>query len=323
MNNPEDVPINVDDEIAWLNQHRIDKSLSWSALAAVTGMPEGTLNPLLTGKYRGNHENQARRIYQFRQKVASQTERKRSAIAAPDYVRTPTARRFETLLEIAHMGRITVAATGPGTSKTMTARQYKAAMGDTVWLITMRQSSGTLPAMIDAAMRAMKMENKSGWTRQRSAQVMDHIANRDGLIIVDEANHCEWAALEELRGWHDATGVGIALLGNEELMVRIKGGANRHAYARLASRIAHYHIQDMPLEGDVRAYLDAMDIDEPATVKALIDVALSPGNGGLREVQQILEFANMLAIGEETIVEHRHIITAQKTRATQQLRGRA
>lgn len=322
MNNPEDVPINVDDEIAWLAQYRTEKALSWSALAAVTGIAEGTLNPLLTGKYRGNYENQARRIYQFRQKVASQTERKRSALSMPDFIETPSSRQIQLRLEIAQMGRMTLVATSPGTGKSMTAKHYKASIGDTVWYAEMRESSNTIGGMIDKVMKSMDIKHKSGWTRQRSDQICEYVTGREGLIIIDEANHLDFEAIEELRGWHDATGVGVALLGNDEFYVQIKGNG-AHAYARLSSRIASSYVQDAPSESDVRIYLGAMDIDEPETVRLLMKAALNPRSGGLREVRQILEFANMLAIGREEIVEHRHILEAHNTRDKQQLRSRA
>lgn len=323
MNNPEDVPINAQEEIDWLIDYRATKRLSWASLAAVTGIAEGTLNPLLLGKYKGNIDNQARRIFQFRQKVASQTIRSRSALAIPPFIDTPASRDIMLRLEIAQMGRITVVATGPGTGKTMTAQHYKASIGDTVWYAAMLKSSGSIAGMIDKVMRAMKIQHKSGWTRQRSDQVMDFVGDREGLLIIDEANHLDLEAIEELRGWHDATGVGIALLGNEELWVRIKGGADAHAYARLNSRIASSYLQDAPSEDDVRTYLAAIDIDDPDTLKLMVKVALSPRSGGLREVRQILEIANMLAIGREEVVEHCHVVEAERTRSKQQLRRAA
>ena len=321
MSNPENIPIDAEVEIEWMKAYKQRSHLSWPALARECGIPHGTLSTLLTGKYQGNVQAQATRLFQFRQKVESQEARARSALRLPNYIETPTARRIQILLETAHMGRITVAATGPGTGKTMTAREYRDSMSN-VWLATMRQSTRSLTAMIAEVMRAMGLTNKSGWTQQRSGQVVEFVRDRQGLLIVDEANHLEYSAMEELRAWHDETGVGIALLGNEELLMRIKGqgSGNRHAYARLSSRIAHTHIQDMPTEGDVGAFLDAFDLDDPAIRKPLTKIALSPGHGGLREVKQILESANMLAIGDDAALEASHVEAAMTTRSTTWLR---
>lgn len=322
MNDPDKFPINPQDEIDWLLKYQREHQLSWSALANVSGIPQGTLSTLLKGKYEGNIAAQAKRIFQFRQKVESQSVRSYAALAPAPWIETPSARRILFLLENAHMGRIIVVATGPGTSKTMTARHYASSVQPT-YLATMRQTTRTPAAMIDQVMRALRLPSNSGWTRQRAGQIIEFLRDKGALLIIDEANHLEWSSLEELRGWHDEAGVGIALLGNEELMVRIRGGAGSHQYARLNSRIANYHTQDLPSDGDAAAFLDHYDIDDGASRELLRKVAIHPGGGGLREVKQILEAANMLAVADETIVEFRHIEEAMQRRATTQMRRRA
>ncbi len=319
MNNPDDIPISIEDEIEWLKDYKARQGLSWSALGTATGIASQTLNLVVLGHYQGNLENQARRIFKFRQKIESQSERSKSALAIPKFIATPSAKRFQFLLEVAHMGRITVAATGPGTGKTMTAREYQASISN-VWMVTMRQSTSSLSAMISSVMDAMGLSSKSGWTRQRSTQVVEFLRNRGGLLIFDEANHMGLSSFEEIRGWHDETGVGVAFFGNEELLMRIRGGDKRHAYARLNSRIANALIQDTPDEADVDAFLNEFDIEDGRIRKAMINVALSPHNGGLREVKQILESANMLAIGEDGVIEFSHVEKAMGSRLTQHTR---
>ena len=322
MNNPDSVPISAEDEIQWLTAYRARNNLSWAALGLETGIPRGTLQPLLTGIYGGDLQAQAKRIFTFRQKVESQEARAHSALAKPKFIATPTAKTLQGLLEIAHMGRIIVAATGPGTGKTLTAEEYAASVSS-CWRVTMRESTSTLSGMLHAVMKAMGLDSMSGWNRQRSEQIIEHVRGRKGLLIVDEANHLGLAELEELRAWHDVTGLGIALFGNEELLMRIRSGSNRQAYARLNSRIANALIQDVPRQGDVDAFLDAFDIDDGKARKLLSSVALSPHNGGLREVKQILETAHMLAIVDDTAIELSHIEDAMGSRITQHVRRAA
>lgn len=319
MNNPDSFPISVDDEIHWLNTYRTRHNLSWSTLERETGIPKSTLTAVLTGKYAGHIPTQAERIFRFRQKVESQEERSRSALAKPKFIATPTAANLQRLLETAHMGRIIVAATGPGTGKTLTAEEYQASMAP-CWMVTMRESTSSLSGMLAAVMKAMGLNSMSGWNRQRSDQIIEFVRNRKGLLIVDEANHLALPELEELRAWHDVTGLGIALFGNEELLMRIRSGANRQAYARLNSRIANALIQDVPLQGDVDAFLDAFSIDDGKVRKLLSEVALSPHNGGLREVKQILESAHMIAIADDTAIERSHVEDAMGSRITQHVR---
>ena len=319
MNNPDNVPISIDDEIRWFIAYRTRHGLSWSALGKETGIPPGTLSQVVSGKYAGDKAAQAERLFKFRQKIESQEERSRSALAKPRFIQTPTARRLQFLLEIAHMGRITVGAMGPGTSKTMVAEEYKASVAS-CWLVTMRESNATLSGLLCAIMKEMGLDSMSGWNRQRSEQIIEHVRGRKGLLIVDEAGFLGLDGLEELRAMHDATGLGIALFGNEELMMRIRGGEKRHAYARLNSRIANCHIQDVPTQGDIDAFLESLGIDDSKIVRLLSSVALSPHNGGLREVKQILETANMLAIAEDTAIELSHVEDAMGSRITQHVR---
>lgn len=322
MNNPENVPISIDDEVDWLAAYRNRHALSWSALEKESGIPRGTLSNLMTGKYGGDMQAQAERIFKFRQKVESQEARSQSALAKPRFIATPTALNIQGLLTTAHSGRIVVVATGPGTGKTMTAEDYKASVSS-CWMVTMRESTSSLSGMLAAVMKAMGLDSMSGWNRQRSDQIVEHVRGRKGLLIVDEANHLALAELNELRAWHDATGLGIALFGNEELLMRIRSGANRQAYARLNSRITNALIQDVPREGDIDAFLDAFQIDDGKARRLLINVALSTHNGGLREVKQIIETAHMMAIETDGAIELTHIDDAIKSRITQHVRRAA
>lgn len=315
MNNPDDMPIDVEEMIDWLRSHKEATGISWPSLHKASGIGTSTLSAICNSTYNGDLDAQARKIFRYRQKVESQKVRSRAALAPIPFVETPTAKRVQFLLEIAHMGRITVGAMGPGTGKSRTAEHYAASMQPT-WMSTMLPSTKRVASMVGHVMQSMGLVARHSWTHARSTQVVDHVRGRGGLIIIDEANHLDVESLEELRSWHDVTGVGVCLLGNEELMMRIRGGANRHAYARLASRIANYLIQDMPVAADVETYLDALDIIEPDMRRPLVQVGTSPGHGGLREVRQILESANMLAIGSDETLGVEHIRAAMGNRAT-------
>lgn len=325
MNTPDSVAIDVEAELEWLKDYKAKKGLSWTQLGQLSNISPGSLSALYTPNYPGKKDNQAKRIFQFRQKVESQEHRKQFVLERPRWIETPTARRVQFLLEVAHMGRITVGAMAPGTGKSMTARHYKDSIGDSVFLVTMLDSTSSTAGMVRQVMQAMGLAVRASWTQQMSALVIDNLMHRKCLLIVDEANFLSLKALEELRGWHDATGVGICLLGNEELLHRIRGRDtnDRHAYARLNSRIANSHVADSPRRDDVEAYLDYYDLIEPDMREPLIERGLAPGHGGLREVQQILEAANMLAIGDDEVLSAKHITDAIRSRATVQMRRAA
>lgn len=319
MNNAETFPVDIEVERDWLVGHKSETGLSWPALGEKTDVPAGTLSTFGTGKYQGNNERVARKVFRYRQMLTAQAERSVGLLTEPGYFKTPTSRRLTSLLVYAQMGRITVGATGPGTGKTMTMREF-ASSSSNVWVATMWKTDKSLAAMIAKVLRAMDVDPKNGWTRQLSHQVVDKMRGKRGVLVVDEANHLELDALEEIRAWHDETGVGVCLLGNEELLMRIEGGAKRDAYGRLNSRIAQRHIQNLPEAGDVDAFCDAWGLPDVGMREMLTRIALTPGAGGLRECRQIVEQASMLAADDDRPLELSDLKDAQSTRATRHIR---
>ncbi|KAK0348034.1 hypothetical protein LTR94_038830, partial [Friedmanniomyces endolithicus] len=54
-----------------------------------------------------------------------------------------------------------------------------------------------------------------GAPHQLSRRICEKVRNANGLIILDEAQKLTEKAVEEARSWHDRTGVGLALVGND------------------------------------------------------------------------------------------------------------
>lgn len=327
MNNPDDFPVDEAEIKAWLSERRTTTGMSWKAIEAESGIPSGTLSNWVNNTYAGKGENVARKVFRYRQMLDSQAERaadRQSAglTDAPTYIETATGRRLRGLMTTAHSGEITYAATGPGTGKTKEAEQYIACVAN-AYMVTMKPTTKSVTAMMGEVIRALGGKSGTSWARQMSAQVVDMVKGRRTLLIVDEANYLEFEAHEELRAWHDIAGLGICLLGNEELHATIRGGAlrgARHSYARLNSRIAMKHVQDMPLPEDIEAYLDAWKIGNPEQRSLLTKVALTPGTGGLREIRQLITNATMLAFEDGSPLTHAHLREAMAARATTHLR---
>lgn len=319
MNDPKDMPIDDREMAAWMVAHKNETGLSWKLIGDRSGMSSGMLHSFVAGNYRGNVETVAKRVFQYRQKVESQSRQMVTKLTEPGYIATPTGDRVLELLQEAQSGRIVAAGMGPGTGKTKAAKHFKGSMGGTTWLVTLRETTGTVHSMIHEIHRVMKLSAK-GYGQAAAAEVLDHIRGKDGVLIIDEANHATLKMLEELRAWHDETGVGLALFGNDELIRTIQSGPNAHALARLESRIAMMHEQDLPIEEDVERYLDAFDIIEPDMRRPLIKVGTSRGHGGLREVSMVLQSANRAAIGLDETLNASHIERALAFRRTTQRR---
>lgn len=319
MNNAETFPVDVAEQRDWINAEKASRGVSWTQLATLVGVPAGTLSPFATGTYQGNNERIARDVYRYRQTLLSQAERANGVARDPGYFETPTSRRLQMLMIVAHGGRITAGATSPGTGKTVTMREYQASTSN-CWVATMRQTTRTVNAMMSEVLRALGVKG-AGWGSQLSRMITSSVEGRRGLLVIDEANHLSWEALEEIRSWHDETGVGICLLGNEELLQRIEGGQRRDAFGRLNSRIAQRLIQTLPLAEDVECFCNAWGLDDPAIRQMLTRIALTPGAGGLRECRQIVEQASMLAADDDRPLSFADLRDAQAGRATRFIRA--
>ncbi|KTE75694.1 hypothetical protein ATE59_11790 [Sphingopyxis sp. A083] len=242
MNNPDDFPVDEAEIKAWLSERRTTTGMSWKAIEAESGIPSGTLSNWVNNTYAGKGENVARKVFRYRQMLDSQAERaadRQSAglTDAPSYIETATGRRLRGLMTTAHSGEITYAATGPGTGKTKEAEQYIACVAN-AYMVTMKPTTKSVTAMMGEVIRALGGKSGTSWARQMSAQVVDMVKGRRTLLIVDEANYLEFEAHEELRAWHDIAGLGICLLGNEELHAtrRSPSAASRPSAADAACR---------------------------------------------------------------------------------------
>lgn len=324
MINVKDLPVDVEEMRLWLNGYRelSDPPMPWSQLAKESSIPLGTITTFAAGTYgaKDGGSNVARKVFQFRQSVEAQSMRQAQLPQNPGYFDTRTSLRMMELLEIAHSGRITVIGTGPGTGKTMTINEYAERAGP-VWKATMKPSAISLHAMIREVQKALGIEPRRLSTADASALVLHRMTGRRGLLVIDEANWLSLEAIEELRNWHDETGVGICLLGNEELVQSIKTGRKRDQLARLLSRIANMHEQRIPLDEDVVAFCDAWGIEQPDIRRYLVTIATTPDSGGLRECKQLVEAASMLAAADDRGLSIGDLRDAQSERATRWIKA--
>ena len=324
MINVKDLPVDVEEMRLWLNGYRemSDPPMPWSQLAKESGIPQGTITTFAAGTYGAKDwgGNVARKVFQFRQSIEAQSMRQSRLPTNPGYFDTRTSLRMLDLLEIAHSGRMTVIGTGPGTGKTMTMDEYAERAGP-VWRATMSPSKGGLMSMMKAVLEALGVEQRRLSKDDASAMVMKRISGRRGLLVIDEGNWLTLEAFEELRNWHDMTGVGVCVLGNDQLVQMIKTGPKRDQLARLLSRIANMHEQRTPEREDVTAFCDAWGIEQPDIRRYLENIALTPDSGGLRECKQLIEAATMLAVAEDRGLSISDLRDAQSERATRWIRA--
>ncbi|NML88371.1 AAA family ATPase [Sphingobium sp. TB-6] len=309
VNEIEESPDFIKDQRDWLNEHKQVRGLSWAQLHSLIGRPAATLSLFSSGKYNGGpaaggNGEIAKQIYRYRQTLTRQAELKYEAPEIPGYFETRTAKEVMHLLSWAQRGRMTLWAGGPGTGKTSAAKEY-AERASNVWYVEILKSTKTISALCTRVLEAMRDFTAPPGTARMSAYVMGKMRDTQGLLILDDAQHLDVDQIEEVRGWFDLTGVGVAFLGNEKVVSRMEGGARKAEFAQLYSRVGLRMIRSLPLRDDVDALAAAWGVENADVMAMLQKIGSRPG--GLRSCTYAMELAAMLASGENSELELRHL----------------
>ncbi len=317
MNNPENQPIDVEDQRAWLLDHKKQTGMSWTEIGKAVGRASGTLSQFGSVKgYAGDEQELAEQVYRYQQQRAAQAAIALTMPDTPSYFAGPTSKGIITLLTYCQRGRMGALATGAGCGKTTTIDHYQACNSN-VWKATMRPSTSGIMNMQLAVLAALGNRDAVGTPAKLSGMIMEKVQGTGGLLIFDDAQHLTEKSLEEIRSWHDETGIGITLAGNLPLMSRLEGGSRRDDRAQLFSRIGLRIIQMLPLTGDADALCDAWDIGDQAIITAVRDICGKPG--GLRSATRTLELAHMMAWGEQQKLTSGHVRDCWAQLSTRQI----
>jgi len=219
------------------------------------------LSAFAVNKYQGDNEKIAEKIYRYRELLVQQADVEYDAPPLPPFFETPTATRILLLLRIAHRGRITLIAGGPGNSKTESLRHYQSTVSN-VFIATLAPSSAGVTTMSIEVLEALGEPDAKGTPQALSRRIKNRLRGSNALLILDDAQHATEKALEELRAWHDATGVGICLVGNQDVLLRLEHGTRKEAFARLDSRVAQKFIFNVASEGDAAVFCDAWGVTD-------------------------------------------------------------
>ena len=267
------------------------------------GVSAAALSQWLAGSYAGDSAAVDGKVRRWLDSLARGEALERELPAGPDWVDTPSASRVEAALSYAQLaGFLAVVHGAAGTGKTVACERY-ARQNPNVWLATMSGGAITPHAClrrVAAACGGRAREAKG------AADLEDAIAARlrgtRGLLVVDEAQHLGVRALEALRYLHDATGIGVALVGGELLYERLTGGDRSSRYAQLFSRIGKRVHLPAPEAADAGALLAGWGVEGAAARREARRIAALPG--GLRGLSHALRLASVFAAGEAVTAEH-------------------
>lgn len=272
----------------------VDRRVTQARLAKECGLSATVISQWIGGTYPGDNAAAEAKIERWIAQYRHQQSNESVLPAAPAYVSTPTAERVIAALHYAQLaGDIAVIYGGAGLGKTTAIRRY-ADNALNCWVVTMQEDCSSIVTAMEEIAEVVGVANAgSGAARLRRA-VVRKVMGTGGLLVIDEAQHLGVAALDEVRGIHDATGIGIALVGNEQVYARLTGG-NRAAYldrlySRIGKRVALAHSQ----AADIDALIKAWGIEDGECRAHLVRIARRAG--ALRGMTKVLRIASMRAV---------------------------
>lgn len=280
-------------EIAQLQAR--DSKLTQAEIGRQSGVSSSRLNRWLKGAYEGDNEALEAELARWVDSYVTRQIESRALPAAPEWVATPTGERITAALGYAQIAAdIAVVYGGAGLGKTTAIRHY-AHTNPNVWIATMTPATATtVPALEEIAL-ALGLKEVTGGAARIQRAIVARLTGTHGLLVIDEAQHLGVGALDAARALHDATGVGLALVGNESVYARMTGG-NRAAYLdRLFSRIGKRVRLTRAHGDDIDALITAWRIESKDCRQVLHEIAAKPG--GLRGLTKTLRLASMFAVG--------------------------
>ena len=243
---------------------------AWTRIAEQVGIPFGTISVWAGGKYTGDNHRIAATIERF---FAGQAEKQELAAALPTdpgFQPTQTARRILTCLAMAQLGDMAAIATPPGVGKTACLEHYRGTRAQ-VWLIPASPAIGSLPSFLVELAAKVGAEHRKGTPQVLTRSIRDRVVRTGGLIVVDEAQELSRPALEELRAIHDETKIGVALVGDENLIVNLR------KFPQLFSRLGIKHTQRGATREDIAAIAKAWGVQAAAELNFLAEIGGKPG----------------------------------------------
>lgn len=298
---------------------QIARENKWSKteISRRTDVPSSTFSQWFSGQYVGTLANVNREINNWLRAVVESQSVAASVPVSPSFIRTKAASEIISALEWAKICPDLVMITcGAGVGKTETCRHYEATHPH-VYTATVSENTKTVHGML------VELADELGVNEHNPARLARAIGNKlrrlgEGtLLIVDEGQHLNDEALNQLRHFVDIYKCGVAVVGNKEVYDRFSKGRKGPSYAQLKSRIGKRVQIDHPFKDDLLQYISAWGISDDDAVSYLVGIGMK--GGAFRQIDKTMKLATMLANGLDETLSLRHIDKAWKNRNVEDL----
>ncbi|QLB43570.1 AAA family ATPase [Mannheimia pernigra] len=286
-----------------------ENSVSQAKLAKESGVNAGALSAYLNGNYSGDIANVEAKLTAYLNKKEVQA---REFVEAPAFIQTATARQIFKTLEFAQIANCMATVYGmSGVGKTKAIQEFKKGRAN-VWLVTASPSRSSLSEILYEIALELGISDAPRRKGTLSRLIARKIKGTEGLLIVDEADHLPYEALEELRIMQEEANIGLVLVGNDKVYTRMKGGISpHHEYARLWSRVAKNTSIQKTKQADTKAVAKAWGLSEDEEALKVMQSITETG-GGLRILTQTLRLAGMVAKGLDRVITAELIMQARQ-----------
>jgi DNA transposition AAA+ family ATPase len=204
--------------------------LSQAMVARALGYSSTTLSQWLSITYKGNVAKFDEAVKSFLQRQKERSKNRKKEI---EFVMTSTATRLFEVARTCHLdGEIGVAYGEAGVGKTVASKVYATRNSDVIFV---EADLGYTARSLFTDLHYRIGLDGTGTVHDMFEDVVVKLSGSGRLIIVDEAEHLPYCALELLRRVYDKAGIGILLVGMPRLVHNLRG--KKGEYAQLYSRV--------------------------------------------------------------------------------------
>ncbi len=297
-----------------VKQKMAEKGLSLAKLSVELGKKgasEGALSSYLNGKYAGDNDAIEQRLMAW---IGINALRDELIEPSNHWIQTPTALEIYAALRYAHIKGAGASIFGvPGVGKTMTCQHYCSEQsGGSAWFLRANIVSDSPLGMYKQIARSLKISRPSTRKDELFDQLLAHLKDSKGVLVVDESQRLSFKTSEALRDLADEAEIGLVLCGDIRSYVRLTEGRNKVAYAPLVGRIDKTIEITRISKEDIAIVLDHWGIVD-ADQRELLGQTYHHG-GALRVMYRVYRLACTEAIGAGEPLSVDHIKAAWEDR---------
>lgn len=254
-------------------------------VAAELGLSGALVSSFLAGTYKTPHT-----VIPKIAELMKVNEKKKVSPKEPEFAETSVSRIVFNTISYAHLrGTVSVVYGDAGVGKTCALREY-VKQNRLALVITISPTYASITGVNELIAEQLGVRERVA--RRITKEIIIKLKNSGRVLIVDEAQHLTVRALNHLRCISDESGVGIALIGNEEVYSKLRG-TGRADFAQLFSRIGMRKqvLANRLTEEDISSVFGVYGL-EPGAMEMLTAIART--NYGLRGAVNV--FINAAAV---------------------------